>query len=217
MATSAAWRNRRFPAGLAEVRRRVPDRHPAPVRGSHVAGTPDHCGRESEQRDLRHPARDLAVTLKNVRRQWRQARKDTGLEWVTPHPFRKTVATLIDKEADTAAADQLGHGSKDVARNALHRQTCPRAGQLEHPRTARCRSGQRPDRSATTTRGDLGGPPPGPPHCRAMRAMPNLMALRRLPGFSGGDSKSEEAPISRHAGQGLFLCPRQESNLRHTV
>jgi integrase len=47
----------------------------------------------------------------------RQARADTGLEWVTPHTFRKTVATLIDKEADTDhAAAQLGHGSKEITK-----------------------------------------------------------------------------------------------------
>ena len=51
----------------------------------------------------------------NVRRQWRQARAETGLAWVTPHTFRKTVATLIDKEADTkTAAAQLGHASEEV-------------------------------------------------------------------------------------------------------
>jgi integrase len=51
----------------------------------------------------------------NVRRQWRQARADTGLTWVTPHTFRKTVATLIDKEADTkTAAAQLGHASEEI-------------------------------------------------------------------------------------------------------
>jgi integrase len=51
----------------------------------------------------------------NVRRQWRQARADTDLAWVTPHTFRKTVATLIDKEADTkSAAAQLGHASGEV-------------------------------------------------------------------------------------------------------
>jgi integrase len=51
----------------------------------------------------------------NLRRQWRRARADTGLEWVTPHTFRKTVATLIDKEADAkSAAAQLGHASEDV-------------------------------------------------------------------------------------------------------
>jgi integrase len=51
----------------------------------------------------------------NVRRQWRQARAEADLEWVTPHTFRKTVATLIDKEADTkSAAAQLGHASEEV-------------------------------------------------------------------------------------------------------
>jgi integrase len=51
----------------------------------------------------------------NVRRQWRQARADTDLGWVTPHTFRKTVATLIDQEADTkSAAAQLGHASEEI-------------------------------------------------------------------------------------------------------
>jgi integrase len=27
--------------------------------------------------------------VNNVERRWRQIRKDTGLEWVTPHAFRK--------------------------------------------------------------------------------------------------------------------------------
>ncbi|MFG1902499.1 tyrosine-type recombinase/integrase [Micromonospora carbonacea] len=53
----------------------------------------------------------------NVRRQWRAARADTGLEWVTPHTFRKTVATLIDKEANTdSAAAQLGHKTKETTK-----------------------------------------------------------------------------------------------------
>jgi integrase len=53
----------------------------------------------------------------NVRRQWRRARADTGLEWVTPHTFRKTVATLIDKEANTkSAAAQLGHATEGVTK-----------------------------------------------------------------------------------------------------
>ena len=51
----------------------------------------------------------------NVRRQWRQARADTDLAWVTPHTFRKTVATLIKNEADIkSAAAQLGHSSDEV-------------------------------------------------------------------------------------------------------
>jgi integrase len=57
------------------------------------------------------------VSPQNVRRLWRQVRADTGLEWVTPHSFRRTVATIIDKEAtaDDAAA-QLGHGSKEITK-----------------------------------------------------------------------------------------------------
>jgi len=55
------------------------------------------------------------LTPNNVRRQWRAARKDTGLEWVIPHTFRKTVATLIDQETDTkTAAAQLGHKNEEI-------------------------------------------------------------------------------------------------------
>ncbi|HEX8347262.1 MAG TPA: tyrosine-type recombinase/integrase [Actinoplanes sp.] len=92
----------------------------------------------------------------NVRRQWRHARADTSLEWVTPHTFRKTVATLIDKEADTdQAAAQLGHGNKAVTKKHYIEQpalapdsseileqlggspTAPDAGHREHgPRQA---------------------------------------------------------------------------------
>jgi integrase len=53
----------------------------------------------------------------NVRRQWRQARTDTGLEWVTPHTFRKTVATLLDNEGKTKeATPQLGHSTEEVTK-----------------------------------------------------------------------------------------------------
>jgi integrase len=53
----------------------------------------------------------------NVRRQWRKTRADTGLEWVTPHTFRKTVATLINKEADIkSAAAQLGNATEQVTK-----------------------------------------------------------------------------------------------------
>lgn len=54
---------------------------------------------------------------RNVRRQWRQARADADLEWVTPHTFRKTVATLIDKEANAKdAAAQLRHATEQVTK-----------------------------------------------------------------------------------------------------
>lgn len=59
---------------------------------------------------LREPA--------NVRRQWRAARAASGFEWVTPHTFRKTVATLIDAESGAHdAAAQLGHSRANVTLN----------------------------------------------------------------------------------------------------
>ncbi len=51
----------------------------------------------------------------NIERRWRQIRRDTGFDWVTPHVFRKTVATLIDQVVDAeTAARQLGHSSSDI-------------------------------------------------------------------------------------------------------
>lgn len=50
-----------------------------------------------------------------LRLQWRHARKDAELEWVTPHSFRRTVATLLDRKADTrTAAAKLGHTSETI-------------------------------------------------------------------------------------------------------
>ncbi|WP_287016324.1 site-specific integrase [Gordonia sp. (in: high G+C Gram-positive bacteria)] len=50
----------------------------------------------------------------NVRRQLRDARGDE-FEWVKPHTFRKTVATLVEREASLAdAAAQLGHSGTEV-------------------------------------------------------------------------------------------------------
>ncbi len=51
----------------------------------------------------------------NFRRQWRDAREGSGYEWVTPHVFRKTVATIIDREySSKAAAAQLGHSGSAI-------------------------------------------------------------------------------------------------------
>jgi integrase len=53
----------------------------------------------------------------NIERRWRTIRADTGREWVTPHTFRKTVATLIDRAVDSeTAARVLGHSSADITK-----------------------------------------------------------------------------------------------------
>jgi integrase len=51
----------------------------------------------------------------NFRRQWRDARAGSAYEWVTPHVFRKSVATLIDQEySSKQAAAQLGHSGTAI-------------------------------------------------------------------------------------------------------
>ncbi|WP_435827018.1 tyrosine-type recombinase/integrase [Micrococcus luteus] len=53
----------------------------------------------------------------NYRKQWRTAREAIGFEWVTPHTFRKTVATrLADAEGLAAASAYLGHSGEAVTR-----------------------------------------------------------------------------------------------------
>ncbi len=53
-----------------------------------------------------------------VERRWRLIRKDTGYEWVTPHTFRKTVATVISEVTTSELASrQLGHSSSQVTRD----------------------------------------------------------------------------------------------------
>jgi len=50
----------------------------------------------------------------NLRRQWREARGEE-FDWVKPSSFRKTVATIIEREVgSTVAARQLGHASDVV-------------------------------------------------------------------------------------------------------
>ena len=64
----------------------------------------------------------------NTNAQWRRVRDALGLDWVTSHSFRKTVATLIDDGGLSArvGADHLGHAkvsmTQDVymARGRVH-------------------------------------------------------------------------------------------------
>lgn len=51
----------------------------------------------------------------NFRTQWRKARAAIGFEWVTPHTFRRTVATrLADAEGLAAASAYLGHSNEAI-------------------------------------------------------------------------------------------------------
>ena len=65
--------------------------------------------------DTRGGFRDPA----NTRRELREARGTSGLEWVTSHTFRKTAATILDEAALSArlVADQLGHSRPSMTQD----------------------------------------------------------------------------------------------------
>lgn len=56
--------------------------------------------------------------VSTVNKQWRKFReRHPRWEWVTPHTFRKTVGTAVERAADLAsAAEQLGHSNEKVTR-----------------------------------------------------------------------------------------------------
>ncbi len=75
------------------------------------------AGRENPNDAVFPPRNGTWQQVNNVERRWRQIRKDTGLDWVTPHTFRKTVATLISERVNAeTASQQLGHSSPAITR-----------------------------------------------------------------------------------------------------
>ena len=55
--------------------------------------------------------------VSNISRRWGQVPKETALDWVTPHTFRRTVATLISERVGSeTASQQLGHSSPEITR-----------------------------------------------------------------------------------------------------
>ncbi|WP_110208635.1 tyrosine-type recombinase/integrase [Nocardioides daejeonensis] len=57
------------------------------------------------------------LTTNNVRRRLRAVMEEAGIEGVTPHSFRRTVATVIDRAGGAElAAEMLGHTSSDITK-----------------------------------------------------------------------------------------------------
>jgi integrase len=57
------------------------------------------------------------LTTNNVRRRLRAVLGDAGIEGVTPHSFRRTVATVIDRVGGAdLAAELLGHSSSKITK-----------------------------------------------------------------------------------------------------
>ena len=60
---------------------------------------------------------DTPLTTNNVRRRLRTILEEAGIEGVTPHSFRRTVATVVDRAGGAdLAAEMLGHTSADITR-----------------------------------------------------------------------------------------------------
>lgn len=57
------------------------------------------------------------LTTNNVRRRLRSVMAEAGIEGVTPHSFRRTVATMLDRAGGAdLAAEMLGHTSSEITK-----------------------------------------------------------------------------------------------------
>lgn len=57
------------------------------------------------------------LTTNNVRRRLRSVLAEAGIEGVTPHSFRRTVATVLDRASGPElAAEMLGHTSSKITK-----------------------------------------------------------------------------------------------------
>lgn len=57
------------------------------------------------------------LTTNNVRRRLRAVLDEAGIRGVTPHSFRRTVATVIDRAGGAdLAAEMLGHTSSEITK-----------------------------------------------------------------------------------------------------
>lgn len=57
------------------------------------------------------------LTTNNVRRRLRAVLEGTGVDGVTPHSFRRTVATFLERAGGAElAAEMLGHSSSEITK-----------------------------------------------------------------------------------------------------
>jgi integrase len=92
----------------------------------------------------------------NIERRWRTIRADAGLDWVTPHTFRKTVATMIDRLVDSdTAARVLGHSSSAITKEYYIEKdrSAPHVTHLLQSLPAGRRRPRRPSESANCAKG----------------------------------------------------------------
>ena len=74
-----------------------------------ASGTPDHL--------IFFSRNGTPLTTNNIRRRLRAVLEEAGIEGVTPHSFRRTVATVLDRAAGAdLAAEMLGHTSSKITK-----------------------------------------------------------------------------------------------------
>ena len=74
----------------------------------------------------------------NIERDHRRVRRGTPFEWVVPHTYRKTVATMLDRQSLSARtiADRLGHARISMTQDVY-------MGRRAVDQAARCCTGRR--------------------------------------------------------------------------
>lgn len=92
-----------LPQGQPQVGCQRADGRPSRFRHRSAQAPPGGSAGEPEKRRV-PDTHGTWQQVNNVEGRWRQIRKDTGLDWVTPHTFRKTVATLISERVDAETA-----------------------------------------------------------------------------------------------------------------
>lgn len=102
--------------------------HPKTAKSTRVVSVPTFAAEVIRQRLavvshepaenlLFHTRNGTPLTTNNIRRRLRSVLSDAGIEGVTPHAFRRTVATVLDRASGPdLAAELLGHTSSKITK-----------------------------------------------------------------------------------------------------
>lgn len=123
-ATGADLRDHRFPAGKPTHRQH----HPKTMQSTRAVSVPSFTAEalgqrlvvlaQEEPEHLIFFSRNHApLTTNNIRRRLRNVLAEVGITGVTPHSFRRTVATMLDQAGGAdLAAEMLGHTSSEITK-----------------------------------------------------------------------------------------------------
>lgn len=92
--------------------------HPKTLKSTRTVSVPPFVAEVLRQRLVLIAEEDSEqLTTNNIRRRLRAVLEDVELEGVTPHSFRRTVATFLDRASGPElAAEMLGHSSTKITK-----------------------------------------------------------------------------------------------------